>query len=223
MSGHTLAYHSLHSGEADTVLVLQKFTDRTDTSVAKVIDIIIIAEAALKVHVIVNGSQNIFLRDMLGYKLADILLQSFGQLLGILAELVQNLLQNRVINQLADTELSGVAVNKIGQLNHHIGKNLHISLLSLDIYEGNRLILDGVSQLTGNLLTGGSDHLTGQGANHISSQNLVSDSVLQSELLIELISADLCQIVSAGVKEHGIDEAFSAFYTEGLTGTNLFI
>ena len=56
MGSHALTYHSLHSGQTDTVLVLQQFTYRTDTSVAQMIDIVIVAQTILQMHIIVDGS-----------------------------------------------------------------------------------------------------------------------------------------------------------------------
>jgi hypothetical protein len=43
------------------------------------IDIVIIAQTILQMHVIVNGSQNIFLGNMLGYQFMYILLDRFCQ------------------------------------------------------------------------------------------------------------------------------------------------
>ncbi len=43
------------------------------------------------------------------------------------------------------------------------------------------------------------------------------------KLLIKFISADLGQIISAGIKEHRIDQAVSAFNGKRLAGTDLFV
>ena len=67
LSCHTFTNHTFHTGQTDTVLVLQKLTDSTDTTVAQMVDIIIISDAIFQMNIIVNGSKNIFLCDMHWY------------------------------------------------------------------------------------------------------------------------------------------------------------
>ena len=69
---HSFAYHTLHSGETDAVLVLKQLADCTDTTVSKMIDIVFYADAVLKVHIVVDGSKDIFLRDALRNELVDV-------------------------------------------------------------------------------------------------------------------------------------------------------
>ena len=178
--GHTLAYHSLHSGQTDTILVLQQFTYRTDTSVAQMIDIIIVAQTVLQMHIVVDGSQNVFLSNMLGYQFMYILFDSFCQLLGILSELLQDLSQNRIVYQFVNTEISGIAVNIMRQIHHKVGQDFYISLFGLNIYEGNSTVLDGICQFCSHLVTCGCNDLTGGRIHNISSQDLMTDTILQS-------------------------------------------
>ena len=74
------------------------------------VDIIIVAQAILQMHIIVDGSQDIFLGNMLGYQFMYVLLDCFCQLLGIIAELFQDLCQNRIVYQFMDTEILGIAI-----------------------------------------------------------------------------------------------------------------
>ena len=180
MSSHTLTYHSLHSGQADTILVLQQFTYRTDTSVTQMIDIVIVAQTVLQMHIVVDGSQNIFLCNVLGHQFMYVLLDSFCQLLRIIAELFQNLCQNRIIYQLMDTEVSGIAVYIMGQIHHQVGQYLYRSLFGLDIYKRYCTVLDGIGQFCGHLITCGCDHFTGGRIYYICSQDLMTDTILQS-------------------------------------------
>ena len=71
LCGHTLTNHTLQSGKADPVLVLQQFTDRTDTAVAQMVDIVIVADAVLQMDIVVDGSDDILFRDMLRNQLLD--------------------------------------------------------------------------------------------------------------------------------------------------------
>ena len=56
LCGHSLADYSLQSGQTDSVLVLEQFSYRTDTSVAQMIDVVVISHSVFQVNVIVNRS-----------------------------------------------------------------------------------------------------------------------------------------------------------------------
>ena len=74
LGGHTLAYGTLHSGETDTVLVLKQLANRTDTTVAQMVDIVLITDTILQVQVVVDGSNDVFLGNVLRNQLGDILM-----------------------------------------------------------------------------------------------------------------------------------------------------
>ena len=206
MSSHTLAYHSLHSGKTDTVLILQQFAYCTDTSVAQVVDIIIVAQTILQMHIIVNGSKDIFLGNMFWNQFIYIFLDSFCKLLRIITILIQNRFQHRIIYQLMDTQFLGIAVYIMCQINHQTGQYLNISLFCLNIYKRNSCILNLISQLYSYFGTCSCQDFACGRIHNISSQNLISDSVTKHQLLIKFISTDFGQIISTGIEEHGIDQ-----------------
>ena len=51
----------------------------------------------------------------------------------------------------------------------------------------------------------------------------MSDPVPEHQFLVKFISADLCQIISPGVKKHRHNQALRTLHAERLAGTNLFI
>ena len=108
------------------------------------IDIIIISDAVFKMHIIVNGSKDIFLGYMLGNKLMDIALYSFAKRLGVFRILIKYLPEYRVIYMFCDAQILGVAFHKVCYVNHHVGEHLNVPLLCLDIYGRYRCILDPV-------------------------------------------------------------------------------
>ena len=117
---------------------------------------------------------------MLGYQFMYILLDCLCQLLGILAELLKDLLQNGIVYQLMDTEISGIAVYIMGQVYHQVRQYFYILLFCLNIYERNCAVLNGISQFCCHLVTCGCDHFTGGRIYYICSQDLMTDSILQS-------------------------------------------
>ena len=52
---------------------------------------------------------------------------------------------------------------------------------------------------------------------------MANDPAAHGKLLVEFIPADLCQIISAGVKEHGVDQAVRALDRKRFAGTDLFV
>ena len=96
LGGHTLPDNSLQTGKTDPVLVLQQLTDCTDTTVAQMVDVVLAADAILQMHVIVNGSKNVFLGDMLRNELMDILVDCSLDILKILI-FFQYFSQSRVV------------------------------------------------------------------------------------------------------------------------------
>ena len=72
LCGHSLTDNSFKSGQTDSVLVLKKFSYRTDTSVAQMVDVILIPHSVLKMDIIVNGSQDVFLCNMLRNQIVKI-------------------------------------------------------------------------------------------------------------------------------------------------------
>ncbi len=177
MGCHSLTDYSLQSGQTDTILILQQLAHRTDTSVAQMVDIIIIADPVFQMDVIINGSQNIFLRNMLRNQFMYILLDRLRKHLRIVTVLLQNLLKDRIINQLCNAKLPGIAVHKVSDVYHHIGKNLDVLLLCLDPDKGNCRILNGVSHLKGDFIARLGQKFSSGSIHHIFCQNVPSDSV----------------------------------------------
>ena len=167
MCGHSFTDHSFHPGQTDTVLVLEQLAHSPDTSVAQMIDIVFVSDAVFQMDIIINGSQDVFLRNMLRYQLMDVLPDSFRQLFRILGIFFQDLCQDRIIYQLGNAQFPGIAVHIMGQINHHAGKHLHIAFLRLDIDERHRTVLDGIRQLCGHFGAGSRQKFPRRGIYHI--------------------------------------------------------
>ena len=65
LCGHTLAYNPFQTRQTDPVLILQQFSDCTNTPVSQMVDVIVISNLPLQMHIIINRSKNIFLCNML--------------------------------------------------------------------------------------------------------------------------------------------------------------
>ena len=78
---HSLTDHSFHSWDTNSELVLKKLSYSSDTSVSKVIDIVLSTNTIFKVHIIINRSKNIFYCNMLRNKVSNVLSNSFLNIL----------------------------------------------------------------------------------------------------------------------------------------------
>jgi len=96
LSCHSLSYNSFQSGHTDPILVLQQFTNCTDTTIAQMVDIIIVTQTVFQMHIIVNGSKNIFLCNVLRNQLMDVTMDRCFQIVLIFIFFHQ-LCQSRII------------------------------------------------------------------------------------------------------------------------------
>ena len=143
------------------------------------VNIVIVADAVLQMDIIINRCKDIFLRNMLGDQFMHILVNRLCQHLRIIAVLLQNLLQHRIINQLCNAQFFRITIYKVSDVYHHIRENFHILLLCLDPNIRNRRILDSVSHLCGNLVARLGQKFTCGHIHHILSQNMVPDPVAE--------------------------------------------
>ncbi len=222
LSCHSFSYNSFQSGHTDTILILQQFTNCTDTTVTQMVDIIIISQTILQMHIIVNRSKNIFFCNMFRNQLMHMMTNCFFQIFFILM-FFHKLRQSRIIYQFCNSQFFWFTIHKTGKIHHHIRKNFDISLFCLDPYKRNCRILNRICQFFCNLCSCFCQNLSCCCVNHILSQNLSGNTVSQKQLFIKFISSYFRQIITFRIKEHTVDQAASAFHCQRLTWTNLLI
>ncbi len=227
MCRHALADHALQSGQTDAVLVLKELAHTADPAVAQVVDIVIRADAVLYMHVVVDRRDDILLGDMLGHKLVYASAQHIAQGLGILTVALlegdKDLAESGIIDLLRDAELSGIAVDIVGQVNHEVGQDLDVALIRSDHDIGDSRVLDEVGHLTGHGFTGTAQNIPVCLIDNVLGENVTGNPAAHCQFLVEFISADFGQIISPGIKEHGVDQAVRALNRERLAGTNFLI
>ena len=223
LSRHTLAYDTLHTGKTDAVLVLQQFAHGTDTTIAQMVDIVGISHAIFQMHVVVNGSQNIFLRNMHGDQLMHIFLNGSFYIINIIV-LVQNGFQHRIVNQLGDAQISRVAIHVSRQIHGHIGQDLHLAaFLTGNKNRRNGGVLDSYGQLLCNDSAGFGQDFAGVCIHHVFCQREILDTILKCQLFIKLVTSNLRQVISSRIEEHGVDQRLSALHGKRLARTYFLI
>ncbi len=189
------------------------------------VDIVIAADPVLDVHVVVDGGDDILLGHMLGNQLMHTPAQDVAQSLGILAllEADQDLAKGGIVDLLRDAEILGIAVDIVVQVDHEVGKDLDVALLCPDHDIRHSRVLDLVGHLPGDSIPGAAENIPVGLIHNILSQHMAGDPAAHGKLLVEFIAAHLGQIISPGIKEHGVDQAVRALDGKGLTRPDLLV
>ena len=174
------------------------------------IDIILEADAVLDVNVVVDRSEDILFGDVLRDQLVNVALDLLLELL-LVGELIEQSLKLGIVNSLVDAQLrknliGALERNMCSNIYHSVGENLDVALLGLNGNGENTRILDLVSQLVVNPAACRRNDLTGIGIDHVLGKNEAYDTVMHVELLVELVTSDLGQIVTSRVKEHAVEQ-----------------
>ena len=224
---HPLADDALQSGEADPELVLKQLTDRSDSAVAQMIDIVVASDAVLEMNIVINGGEDVLLRDMLRDEVVDPAPQGHGQL--VLREvLIQNLLQHGKIDQLRDADLLLLLLRHLNpavDIHHKRGQHPDgmIHALHGQIDKGNGRVLDLVRELRRDGCPGLGQNLARDLVDNVLGESESPDPVPQHEFLIIFVASDLGQIIAPRVKEQVVHLLNRGIHGQRLARTDLFV
>ena len=192
------------------------------------IDIIVVADAIFQMHVIVDGCKNILSGDMLRNKLRDTSSDRNFQFFSICG-IVKDFTENRIIYQFRNSETLLVfrcqAFHPSVDVDHHGRKDLDLAVYAFhsNVYVAHCRILDAVCEFTRYSCTCFSENFTGLLIDNVVCQNVTGDSVAKKKLLIKFIAADFGKIISSGIKEHAMNQAFGGIDCQRLARTDLFV
>ena len=156
------------------------------------VNIIIITNTIFQMDIIVNGSNDIFLGNMLRNQFMYIFMNCFCKFFRIFSIFFNNLGKYRIVNKLCNSKCLCIALYKVVDVYHHIGKNFDILFFCLDVYIRNRCILNLVCQFCSYFCTSCCQNFSGQSIYNIFCKNMMSDSVTECQFLIKFISTDFC-------------------------------
>ena len=203
---HPFSDHSLHSGKTDTDLILQKFSDCTESSVAQMVDIIHTADTIRQVEDITHRCNDVRHDDVLGRQFVSsdsaCVLQRIS-----LESLVQDLLQDRIENLVRETDVLGLKVyilTDVNELAADDSRHCVSIVLAVYIYMMDAGILDDLTHRSADPLATLHQDLSGVGIDDVLCGNDVYQSVRQTELLVVFESSHVCQIVSLALVEQSI-------------------
>ena len=218
---HALADHALHAAEADAELVLQQLAHAAHTAVAEVVDVIRLADAVRQAAQIVDGREHIVGDDVLRDEQVDVLLNGFLERVALI--LLHELAQDDAAHELLDAELGGVEINIVLHIDHAVAEHAHGLAVDvqIDVVDAGRGNLLGA--LAREHLARLGDDLAGHRVDDRSGQHMAGDAAAQAELFIELIAADIGNIVAAAVVEQALKQGLGALHRRGIARTELAV
>ena len=232
LQSHALADHALHAGETDAELVLQQLTHAADAAVAEMVDIVRLADAVREAAEIVRRGEDIVADDVLRHEKIHVLLEHFLKLFALI--LLHVLAQEDEADALAQTELflDDAAVlrivvreaDEIGGIDHAVGEDADgLVLADGDTHGVNALLLQLADALAGKRFAGVGDDLAGHRVGNGLSQSIAGNARVERELLVELVAADVGNVVPAVVEEEVFEQGLAALHRRGVAGTELLV
>ena len=216
---HALTDHALHAAEADAELVLQQLAHAAHAAVAEVVDVIRLADAVRQAAQIVDGREHIVGDDVLRDEQVKVLLD--GLLERVALVLLHELAQDDAAHELLDAELGRIKVDIVLHVDHAVAE--HADGLAVDVQID--VVDAGLGDLLGALarehLTHLGDDLTGHRIDDRCGQHMPGDAAAQAELFVELIAADIGNVVAAAVVEQALKQGLGLSTVGGSPGRSL--
>ena len=188
------------------------------------VNIILVSNTILQMHIVVDGCKNILFCNMFWNQESHIFTDCFILLFFSLVFL-QNFRQFRIVNFFCDSQRFFICFwQERIEIYHHIGENFLISsFFRLNKYIWNSCILNFISQFLCYKSSSLCNHLSCHRTDSIFCQFKTGNSVTKSQFFVKLISSYFSQIVASHIKEHTVDEIFRTVYCQRLARTQFLV
>ena len=170
---------------------------------------------------IVDGSKDIILRNVHRDQLAVALLD--GLLPAVLGDGLQHLAQNAEADLLLDAVLGRIKAHELGHIDHAVREHLDLALTAEDHGLVDAVVGDHVRLLAAQRLAVHGEDLAGHGIGDGLGQRLAGQTAPDVHFLIELVAADLGNVIAAGVEEQRVEIGLGAFDCGRLARTKLAV
>jgi len=189
------------------------------------VNVIIRSHAIFKMHIIVDGREDVLFCNMLRDQIVNVTFDQRFHLFDVSCGLFDNSRQNRIIYLLRNTYFFRIDICNSLKIYHHIRKDLDVSLFIFTFYPQirNGIVLDLICKFTSNLRTFFSNYLSRKLTHRILCKYAACNTVFQHQFLIEFITSNLCEIISSRIKEHAVDQTFRAVYCKRLARADLLV
>ena len=221
LQSHALADNTLHTGEADAELVLQQLADAADAAVAEMVYIVLLADAVCKAVEIVDGCKHVVNNDVLRDKYIYIFKDRFLE--SVAGVLLHKALEDDAADLFLYAELLRVDIDHALQGNHAVGEYLDGLSVNIEPDLNDAGSVDLLGHVARDDLACVGNDLAGRGVCNGHCQRKAVYSAAQSQLLVELIAADIGNVVAAAVKEQSVEQGLGAFDSGRIAGAQLAV
>ena len=203
---------------------MQLLTNRADAAVAKVVDVVNVADVMGQVQQIADGCQNVVSSEALGTKVCQAILDFCLDGVDITLASFHNGLECGNVNLFANAAILEVFTQNVERINGVVTDNLYgVAIIQGENNGVNTCLLDGERQFGGDDRACLENNFTREGANNILCQAMVCDAVANCHLFIKFITTYRCDVIASGVKEVVIEQGTCSVLCGGFTGTELFV
>ena len=231
---HLFLDTSVETGKTYSELILEQLAYRADSSVGKVVDIVLFAETGRKTYVVANGRYDIVDSDVLDNEAVSVdgLLNSFFKLFESRI-FFHHLLEDGIIYSLFDAELLGVAVYVTRPLARSLVESSEVNGVVADYLEFAVFLSDEnfVDTRVLNLHSGSFVHYFARTCKNfacllvydVSRESLSRNSRSKAEFFVELVSADAHKVVLVLVEENSVYKLGDTLGRRNFTGTQTLV
>ncbi len=226
LRGHTFLNHLIHTGKTDAHLVLQLFTDRTNTAVPQMVDIIHVADVVRQPDHIADGSNYVVKGQALGTQRRNVRTYQFLNFFLIIPCLVHNGTERGNIAAFFHAAVFQIVAEQVLRINRVVGNNLqHAAVVENDFHVVYAGLLQARGFFTGQYVSFFEQNLTGNRADDRFRQFAADNTVVQRQFFIKFITADGCDVVPFRVKEIIVQQSLRRRYVvaDRFAGTKLTV
>ena len=227
LQSHTLFDHALHTGEADTELILEQFADGTDTTVAEVVDVVGGADAVRDAVQIVNRRENVVNRDVLRNQVVAARRQFFQKQIFVVAAFVKDFAEHFKADFFVDADFFELIFRKhrdiFADVDHAVGIDFDFVALVVENNDVNALLLNAVGKLFCNHFPFVGENFARKVADNRFFCAEAGDSAGDAELFIIFVSAHAGKVITVGVKEQAVEVRLRGLKCRRFARTKTFI
>ena len=221
VSCHSLTDYALHTGKAHSELILKELADRTQTAVAQMVDIVLLADTHGEVVYIVDCCENIVGNYVLGNEFFGVGFDGFQKL--VAAVLLHELGEHTESYLLVYSQSALIAGHEVGKLDHAVGEYNNFFSVDIEYCSVYADLFKLLSLLSCENIAGRSENFTCSRIDNGLSQLFAAETLPDGQLLVELVSSDHGEVISLGIKEKSVYKALRAVECRRLSGTELFV
>ena len=170
---------------------------------------------------VVDRGEDVVFRDVLRDKVLPALVD--GLLPAVRRNALEHFAQNGEADLFLDAVLLGIKVDKLGHVDHAVGENFDFSSVDADDCFIDAAVGDLMRLVSRDNLVRHGDNFARHGVGHGLGKRLARKTAPDVHLLVELITADLGNVVTPCVEEQRVQIALGAFDCGRLARTELAV